>query len=515
MHRWGYRAANRSRAALLAVVALAACARPEAVPTPPAPTWLVVVETRGEYTVHAYDAAARAVRPLVRRPPDSRLWVLGYDEPLDQLQLVIGKDGRVTLDAEGLPLPPPRSWTMAAPDDEPDAGPDDRANAQARLAGLLESVRVARTCRTLVPRTRALGTGVGRQITLAAVLAEDTVFVGVAFLDEDVVVDGKPEKRWKSPGYFAHVTPQAITPQTGVSVGRTPIGFGEQDGTVWATFSSSSGLDRYLCHFPRGVVAPEHCERMAFEGEPPPWAPYAMAGHRSSERGMELVAMNYDQGLYYWRESQRVWRLLRKDGAQGPNDPCRVGIQTLALTMDGPGTGLASFPRGPLLRFRVPLADGPAELVPDFPDLELCRTTYRRLADGTEALAVTRLPSSDFDSATTLWLRNAPTEAWQETPPKVPEAFVLKTRALGEVWGDLVLSYTPRGVGTLDLAAPLRLGLPPTSCPVTAVGSEGQILLFTGKALFVTGIHDKEAGGTNNIDWLWPCSTADPSCRPR
>jgi hypothetical protein len=490
---------------LISVLALASCFLPEPVPTPDTPTRLVVVDAGGTYRAWTYDALNAGPR-LVARAPGSRLWVLGYKDSVAELELVVGADGEVVLDPAGLPLPPPVSSTT----DPPMAD----AEAQALLAVLRESVRVSRPCLALVERTLPLGTGVGRLVTMAVPMSEDKVLIGVNHGTTEVLVNGQREKVWSEPGYFAYVTSTTVTPQRDVLVGTTPIGFSEPDGTVWATFSSSSGVDRSLCRFPAGEVAAEHCAPTRFEGVAPPWAPIRMAGYRSAERGMELVAMNNDNGLYAWRESDAVWRLVHRDGVRN-DDRCRVGIQTLALTMDGPGTGLASFPQGPLRRYRLPPSGGVAQVELDFPEREICRSAYARLDDGTEALTITRPTERLIPPSTELWLRRTPSDPWRDVAPDITTTFALSTRSLLALQGRLVVSYESLAIGVLDVSGPLRVGLPLRRCPLTIVGSDAQTLAYTGRALLVTGAHNDESGGTNNISWLWPCSTSAADCPER
>lgn len=501
----GHAVATLRGAVLIVVLASVSCVLPDPVPTPGTPTQLVVVDSGGSYEVWAY--GARATRPrLVARPPGSRLWVLGYEDTVAELELIVDVDGRVALDPAGLPLPPPLSSTT----DPPLAD----ADAQALLAVLRESVRVSRPCLTLEARTPPLGTGIGRLVTLAVPLSEDKVLIGVNHGTAEILVNGQNQKVWSAPGYFAYASSTTLTPQRDVLVGTTPIGFGEPDGTVWATFSSSSGVERSLCRFPRGEVAAEHCAPTEFDGIAPPWAPLEMAGHRSAERGMELVAMNVDHGLYAWRESDPVWRLVHREEAPS-TDRCRVGIPTLALTMDGPGTGLASFPQGPLLRYRLPPSGGDAQVELDIPERELCRSAYARLDDGTEALTITRPTERLISPSTELWLRRGPSDPWLDVAPDLTPTFALSTRSLLALQGRLVVSYESLAIGVLDVSGPLRVGLPLRRCPLTIVGSDAQTLAYTGRALLVTGAHNRESGGTNNISWLWPCSTADAACRSR
>lgn len=222
--------------------------------------------------------------------------------------------------------------------------------------------------------------------------------------------------------------------------------------------------------------------------------------------------MNIDRALYHWRESDPVWRFVHRAGVMVPpdgDDPCSVGVPTLVLTMDGPGTGLASFQTGPLLRYRIP-DEGPPELTLEFPQSELCRTSYARMPDGVEALVATEQPSAvGLGPVSRLWLRRDAGEGWADLSHRLPAEARLKPRTLTELMGVLVLPYEPRSVGTLDLSDAFDGVL--HACPSTDVGSDSQVFAYTGEALIVAGTPPTTTSGLT-VDWLWPCSTADDRC---
>lgn len=490
------------------VLGPAACVEFDVFPAPSGRTRLVVFESRGTYEVYAYEATELSMPRLAARSPGSRVWQLGYDATVEQLHLVKAPDGRVELDAAGVRLPRPAAWTASPQDDEV----SDPAGDAAQLSAMLDAVRVERACLRLERPAPGLDVGPGRSVTLVASTGMRSALLGVTHESVSEIVDNKEVKRWVSPGYFAHATPQGLVRDRSLDIGDVPIGFVDADGDVWATFSSSTGAERSLCRFPGGEVSPIRCRPMVFEGPPPSWRPHAMMGRHDATHGMELVALNLDRGLYHWRESEGTWRLIHRAGREvvdAEDDPCRVGVQTLALTMDGPGTGLVSFPIGPLLRYRIPDQGSPI-LTTEFPEPELCRTSYVRMPGGVEALVATELRSPMALSPTSrLWLRRDARAGWIDVTHRLPAESRIKPRALTELMGALVLPYEPRSIGTLDLSDAFDGVL--HACPSTDVDSEAQILVYTGEALIAAGTSPTAASGLT-VDWLWPCSTADDRC---
>ncbi len=466
---------------LMAVTSAAACTPELETPTDATPGAVAALIVRLDpETGRVIDA--RAVEPY---PPTEPLvlstnaaaptTLLTYPQPLAAYGLRLTERKTLVLDEDGVPLPAPSHWLELDPQDGQRA-----RDVAAEWPGPLGVVRVPqRPCLGVqeVPGTR-LEVDFQENIAFAAPLSpQHTLMV---FDSSNVFERPRIEVR----------TPTATVPLPFLLRPLKPRGFVEEDGSAWVVVyvATSTAPDDLgfptMCHFRAGdPYAPPDCAPAS--GPQPLFE--AVAGRRGADGRLEMAAISWDFALYHWQgdaNDRGQWRKLFVGGIyEAPG--CTVGSSTVHVELDGPGTGVASFESGHLVRFDV--ATGAHPLMFEAPAGETsthCRAVYARHPLGTEVFArKAEVPDTLIEPRPQFWWRSAAssTTSWQ----RYAEAEELDLESL-TVMGDAVLT----GARTYSMAAlvvdPLRPDLPPRRCPVTPVFNSARLVVPAGDGQFLT-----------------------------
>ena len=461
-------------------------------PASPAQTTLIVLDHPSGARAFVYerdDAAAAQVRPT--RATES-LYVLTYAETPAELFLQVDAGGAVTLDAvDGRPLPLPQTWSVRGED----------GLETLPLTGFAErmaSVRLARrTCPKLERRHRPLRHD--REFFDWAVVLEERPARLLVALDE--VTNNTFPRVMLRPAALATVTTATITVVVPRLPGGRPRAFAEPDGTVWMTLTPSTAPTQpLLCRFHGTDFDPTGCTPIRFrpgEEPVPAWAPFDIVGQRT-DGVLEIVTTVFERRLYAWREGDAAWRLLY-EAPPPANDRCDVGVPTLTLRFDGPHTGLASLPAGPLVRFDLRDEASPTERV--FPDALLCRSVSVRDRRGRDVLLTIRpkISTQIFEPLAELWVRDDESEdAWSLRTADVPTPTIkFEGRMLNRVGDRLLMALDPSAIAFLDVDLP---GSAARTCGPLEVLSAAQTTVRVGNQLMVTGTTTRLEGGL--VEWL-------------
>ncbi len=413
---------------------------------------LVRVETATGRALTARAFDPRQAGPAFSIEPEVEAHVLSYPQALAEYGIALDEDGDLPLVTDGVPLPLPAHWTRV--DGEGAATPlDVRATSPAEA---LAQVRVpARPCPRLVE-------DVGRRVPMPP--GSTASFVGALDQERTLVAYG-PGRLGDFPVTLGAFTGAAMAPvayRGPPDWFLPPVGFTEADGTLWVALWVDGGdlrTDGFLCRF--AADSPLDLSGCVAHAD----LPYMtrLDGRRREDGVMELVALDWNRALYH-RVGDQPWRALYR-GGRPPNDECSFDSPVQVLRLDGPGTGLVSFPGGDLERFRV--TDEGVERTPQFDDegrTTSCEGVYGRSAGGVEMYVELPRTVGRGQVTTNVWWRNDPAQRWRPVPHEYP-AYSLSVMTLGETF--LVTSPSST-VMVLDVDA-LRPDLPPRPCELVSV----------------------------------------------
>lgn len=401
--------------------------------------------------------------------------ILGYPQPLDRYGIRTRDDGDLVLAAQGVGLPPPLLWTRI--DDEGVASTVDAAlHAPAQL---YPAVRVPR------PACPALEEVPGRRVTLD--LREDLSFVGV--LDGERLLLGFEGSATFEPSLVVATTTSADVVPIALDYGA-PLGFTDRDGSLWLVLDLDGiGLEigeRVLCRFRPG----QPLDVRGCDLEPGARLPHAvvrLTGRRGDDGRLELAAITDQHELMHWvgdANDRGTWRLLYR-GGESERPDCEVGRVTVTLSLDGPGTGIASFESGALERFRV-LPSGEVERTvlfePPSRGSRLCRSGFAQSASGAQLLIENAQVEGQTPDLPRVWWRPQGGAAWAE----LPNDSLLSTHGVTVV-GDTFLVTSGNDTLTLLAMDPRRPDAPPQVCPPVSVFNSGALITREGDALVVGG----------------------------
>lgn len=427
--------------------------------------------------------------------------VLGYDQPLEMLGVPL-HDGQLVLREDGVPLPAPRAWLELHPDEGPVLLPvsGDGAADPARTLPYLrlapvpcQALREDRAWRVTIPPN-------GRDVTFAAPIARD------ADDDRTLIAFGSDPTRTAS-AYLAIATSTGGLRRVQLGLdrdhpialdARDPRGFVDLDGSAWvvtATVGDDSPTTDHkqpvLCHFAVGgpydirscrpmrglepVVANRHFIRFA--------------GFRAPGGPVELVGLNEDYDLYSWREDSGEDRWTRRFRGGVLEDPATCNEVSAVLTMDGPGVGAVSMPRGYIARYDLTRPGPPIDAVFEHP---ACASTYRKHPLGHEFLVrQERQQAGSVTRNPTLYVR-APGAAWQEQV--LPPGIELHTAPMHALRDTMLVAGVDDALVPFVLN-PLRPSLAPRACtPVSVYNDASQTVALDANALLVAGSLPRESG---------------------
>ncbi len=406
--------------------------------------------------------------------------VLGYPQPLASYGIRTREGGALVLDPgapqSGLGLPPPALWTTVDADGV--ASPVDLARHTP--AALYPRVRLPRAPCPVLEEVA------GRRVPLPP--GADVSFLGV--LDEQrllVGLEGGAEFR----PVLAVATTTTVYPVPIALDYGSPVGFTEADGSMWVALDLPDvGLEvgeRVLCHFvPGGPLDVSACDldpaaKLADH-------PLRMAGQRDAEGRLEIVAIDDELRLVQWRgdaNDRGTWRAVYR-GGELERPSCEVGHATMALELEEPGRGVASFESGALERFHIG-ADGAAERTvlfdPPGRGSNLCRSGYARSASGAELLVEeARVEPTPSVAPTRIWWRAGGQGPWTE----LPNLGLIDTHGVVAV-GDAFLATSGNDTVTLLAMDPRRPDAPPQICSPVSVFNSGEMIVPFGDTLVVGG----------------------------
>jgi len=403
---------------------------------------------------------------LYARDEGETLAVLQFDLAAEALGLEL--DGGHLVLAESaepgffVPLPLADQW------DEIAEGVVARETGGDAYAARFEDVRIP-ACPGYQPR-----------VVAEQMMPPETEVTMAAKLGERTVVVSTNNPKGTAP-VISLLTPEAQVLLPISAVRTNPRGFSLPSGDVWFTYRDASAPDvPLLCHLvPGGSIAPE-CEPIELENaDPLLLKPINLTGHLIGGV-LEVVSLDEDGSLWLGHPHRR-WRRI---GGVAPveTELCRVGIQTLILTLDSPSGGISGFPRGPILRFTLSSTGGAARFEPVLDRRSggagvVCRSSYAR-AGGIEMIGIedTRGGGLRF-----VWRRDGDA-SWDDITA-VPAADV---RTLVS-FGDAILVSGAEPTMRLIEIVPNR-PVPPRFCPPHDVGVRADAIVpLDDGTIFVAG----------------------------
>lgn len=428
--------------------------------------------------------------------------VLGYDRPLDQLGVPL-RDGQLVLRDDGVPLPAPTTWLELHPDDAPRALPVSGEGAAdpardlpyLRLAPVpCQTLREDRAWRVAIPDN-------DRDVTFAAPIARDPAGdrALIAFGSDGTRTAGAYLAIATSTGGLRRVQ-LGLDPEHPAALdAHDPRGFVDLDGSAWVVTATVGGDDApttdrkqpVLCHFavggpydlracrPMRGLEPVDAERRFIR----------FAGFRAPDGPVELVGLTEDYDLYSWREDSGEDRWTRRFRGGVLEDPATCNEVSAVLTMDGPGVGAVSMPRGYIARYDLTRPGPPIDAVFEHP---ACASTYRKHPRGHEFLVrQERQQAGSVTGDPTLYVR-APGAGWQEQV--LPPGIELHTAPMHAL-GDTMLVAGVDDALVPFVLNPRRPSLAPRACsPVSVYNNASQSVTLDANVVLVAGSLPPVAG---------------------
>lgn len=392
--------------------------------------------------------------------------LLGYPQPLAAYGLQVTETGRLQLDPQGVPLPPPSLWL------ELDAAGEREVDVATQWPAALAAVRVPpRDCLAVEEvedsRIRIEGP---ENLSFAAALDEARTLV---VFDRGLLAL-RPRVEVRTP------TATVPLPFPLLAISPTPRGFVEDDGSAWlivhvatSTHPEDRGVPT-MCHFRAGApYAPPDCA--------PALGAYQIIdridGRRSADGTLEMIAISADSVLRHWRgdaHDRGEWTMVRASDVR-PSPECVRGSSFVVF--DGPGTGVMAFRGGELERFDVATRDRtPVFEAPSGQIQTHCRAVYARHPLGPELLVrMAEVPDSPIVPRPQLWWRATASAAWQLHPDQ--DSIDLGSLT---VLGETVLAPSA-GLDVAVLAVdPLRLDVHPRVCRSRPVFNDAHHVTYVG-----------------------------------
>jgi hypothetical protein len=204
---------------------------------------------------------------------------------------------------------------------------------------------------------------------------------------------------------------------------------------------------------------------------------------------LELVGHTEGYDLYSWREDSGEDRWTRRFRGGVLEDPATCNKVSAVLTMDGPGVGAVSMPRGYIARFDLTRPGPPIDAVFEQP---ACASAYRKHPLGHEFLVrQERQQAGSVTDDPTLYVR-APGAPWQQQV--LPPGIELHTAPMHAL-GDSMLVAGLEDALVPFVLNPLRPSLAPRACtPVSVYNDASQAVVLGERDLLVAGSLPRESG---------------------